>query len=397
MKTPPSIVSVETIDEKGFSGFYEFSEFWTSAQRQANRLHEVSYRACFKPQLPKYFIDRYTEVGDVVYDPFAGRGTTAIESALNGRNVASNDVNPLSVVLTRPRLEVPHLHEISSRLNQIPKTSDGTDDFDLSMFFHPDTLSEILSLRSYLIERQTDGTEDYIDRWLRMVAINRLTGHSPGFFSVYSLPPNQAVSRQRQVQINAKRNQAPTYRDTHDLIWRKSKALSAQLDERACATLRSAASQAVFLSEDAANTPQLSDESVQLIVTSPPFLDVVQYADDNWMRTWFAGIDADAVSKRITMSRTVEDWQEKMGRVFEELSRVTRPGGAIAFEVGEVRNGRVNLEEAVIPIGIESGLSLEKVMINEQRFSKTSNIWGVKNNDAGTNTNRIVVFRKPLT
>ena len=34
-------------------------EFWTNKQRQACSIHEVSYRACFKPQLPKYFIDKY--------------------------------------------------------------------------------------------------------------------------------------------------------------------------------------------------------------------------------------------------------------------------------------------------------------------------------------------------
>ncbi|HOC06866.1 MAG TPA: site-specific DNA-methyltransferase, partial [Bacillota bacterium] len=28
------------------------NEFWTSRQRQASSLHEISYRACFKPQLP---------------------------------------------------------------------------------------------------------------------------------------------------------------------------------------------------------------------------------------------------------------------------------------------------------------------------------------------------------
>ena len=34
------------------------NEFWTAKQRAANRLHEVSYRACFKPQLPRFFIER---------------------------------------------------------------------------------------------------------------------------------------------------------------------------------------------------------------------------------------------------------------------------------------------------------------------------------------------------
>src|SRR5262249_13871489 len=51
------------------------NEFWTARQRQASSLHEVSYRACFKPQLPRFFIERLTKPGDIVYDPFMGRGT----------------------------------------------------------------------------------------------------------------------------------------------------------------------------------------------------------------------------------------------------------------------------------------------------------------------------------
>ena len=37
------------------------NEFWTAKQRQAHSLHEISYRACFKPQLPRFFIERLTE------------------------------------------------------------------------------------------------------------------------------------------------------------------------------------------------------------------------------------------------------------------------------------------------------------------------------------------------
>src|SRR5256714_15665455 len=80
------------------------NEFWTARQRQAHSLHEVSYPACFKPQLPRFFIERLTHPGDIVYDPFMGRGTTPIEAALLGRIPCGCDVNPLSVVLTKPRL-----------------------------------------------------------------------------------------------------------------------------------------------------------------------------------------------------------------------------------------------------------------------------------------------------
>ena len=94
-------------------------ELWTARQRQSSSIHEVSYRACFKPQLPAYFISRLTNAEDTVYDPFSGRGTTAIEAALHGRRVIANDVNPLSEILTRPRLEPPRSMHIAARLASI--------------------------------------------------------------------------------------------------------------------------------------------------------------------------------------------------------------------------------------------------------------------------------------
>lgn len=78
------------------------NEFWTSRQRAAHSLHEVSYRACFKPQLPRFFIERLTRPGDAVYDPFLGRGTTAIEAALLGRRPVGTDINPPSEILVGP-------------------------------------------------------------------------------------------------------------------------------------------------------------------------------------------------------------------------------------------------------------------------------------------------------
>ena len=97
-------------------------ELWTSRQRQACSIHEVSYRACFKPQLPAYFIERLSAEGDVVYDPFSGRGTTAVEAALHGRRVVANDVNPLSAIFARPRLEAPHVSEASSGMRRKERT-----------------------------------------------------------------------------------------------------------------------------------------------------------------------------------------------------------------------------------------------------------------------------------
>jgi hypothetical protein len=368
------------------------NEFWTARQRQASSLQEISYRACFKPQLPRFFIERLTQPGQVVYDPFMGRGTTVVEAALLGRVPYGCDINPLSVVLSRPRLYPPSIEDVADRLRQIDFASSNEFSEDLLVFFHAETLRAIASLKKYLLSRRTANSLDAVDDWICLLALNRLTGHSSGFFSVYTLPPNQAVSVKSQRKINAQRNQTPPPRDIPRLILKKTRSLLSDCDAATRQVLASVAPQAVLLTQAAAHTPQIPDRSVSLVVTSPPFLNVVDYASDNWLRCWFLGIDARSV--KLTVPKRLDTWQAAMTEVFHELHRVLTPGGHVAFEVGEVHAGKTKLEEAVLPCGVAAGLEPELVLINDQLFTKTANCWGVDNMAKGTNTNRIVLFRR---
>jgi len=371
------------VEQRGGIPFF-FNEFWTSRQRQGHALHEVSYRACFKPQLPEFFIERLTSPRDRVYDPFMGRGTTPLQAALMGRRAVGNDVNPLSTYLARPRVAPPSIADIERRLRAFDWDGRASVDDELSVFYHPETLREIAILREYLLNREEAGHVDATDDWIRMVALNRLTGHSPGFFSVYSMPPNQAVSIEAQRRINEKRNQTPPRRSVPDIIARKSRGL---LKDG-----RPVGSEAEFHTESADETPGIATASVDLVVTSPPFLDVVQYASDNWLRCWFADIDTQNV--RISMHRRPDDWTDFVRSTFVELSRVVRPGGHVAFEVGEVRNGKIELEQLVLSALRDLPYEVVGVVINVQEFTKTANCWGVSNNSKGTNTNRIVLARR---
>ncbi len=390
---PPPEAAWDTVAAEGGTYPRLALEFWTSKQRQAANLHEISYRACYKPQLPRHFIERLTQPGDRVYDPFSGRGTTALEAALLGRRVAANDVNPLSRMLAEPRLTPPEPAAVAARLQEIPRVG-PSDGLDLDMFFHPDTEAEIRGLRDWCLARTASGELDGLDAWIRMVATNRLTGHSPGFFSVYTLPPNQALTAEKQRQINAQRNQAPTYRDTHALIQKKTKQLLSGLAPAQLQNLAVAAFDARFLTVDARETTTLLDGCMALTVTSPPFLDVVDYAGDNWLRCWFNGLDAEAIGRGLSQPRTVEAWSDTMGAVFAELHRVTRRGGFVAFEVGEIRRGKLRLDEVVLPLGLRAGFKAHGVLVNSQTFTKTAHIWGVGNNDKGTNSNRVVLFER---
>ena len=411
MDTDQFITEVEKFNEFGTETVFEdyewevngrsgitrkaINEFWTSAQRQGNSLHEISYRACFKPQLPAFFISRLTEIGEGVYDPFMGRGTTLLEAFLQGRKPLGNDINPLSAALLEPRINPPTYEEVEVRLNQISLGEAEESYPELEVFFHPDTLRQIIALKEYFLRRESLGEIDNVDKWIRMVAINRLTGHSPGFFSEYSLPPNQAVSIKSQRRINEKSEQAPESKEIKPRILKRTKALlkdwkRARLSHTGLDLLP------VLTAEDAGDAMTIPSSSAGLVVTSPPFLDIVDYQGDNWMRCWFLGIDASTVE--ITELKKPEDWKAKMTEVMRDLRRILKPSGYLAFEVGEVTSKREKLllEELVLEAGVAVGLEPVIIMINAQEFTKTSNAWGVDNLSKGTNTNRIVIFENRI-
>ena len=368
------------------------NEFWTSRQRAAHSIHQISYRACFKPQVPRFCIERLTRPGEVVLDPFMGRGTTPIEAALLGREPHGCDLNPLSLLLTRPRLHPPTLRQVEARLSAI--------DFDrfvllpesLLVYYHLGTLQEVCALRDYLLERDHEGSLDEVDDFIRLVALNRLTGHSPGFFSVYTLPPNQATSINAQMRINAKRGQKPPRRVVPELILKKSRSLLRGFltDPGSLETLAHWGARSRLETAGAADLAVWEDGSVQLIVTSPPFLDTVDYAGDNWLRGWFCGIPTKSL--RLSIFRKLERWLDFIERCFLRFRRVLAPGGYLAFEVGEIRKGTIRLDEEVLKVGMKVGLRPVCAVINDQEFTKTSHCWGVENRSKGTNTNRVVVF-----
>ncbi|KAF0092924.1 MAG: DNA methylase N-4/N-6 domain-containing protein [Puniceicoccaceae bacterium 5H] len=384
------------VDARAFGDHDEYlvptylNEFWTARQRQAAPIHEVPYRACFKPQLPRFFIERLTAPGDLIYDPFMGRGTTLIEGALRHRRVAGCDLNALSRLFTAPRLTPPSLEAVMQRLSELDLESPTDLREDLRVFYHHDTLRELTHLRRYLNERGDEA--DAVDHWLRLVALTRLTGHSSGFLSVYTLPPNQAVSIAAQKRINERRDQAPPRRELRPILIKKTRSLLRGMGASTLQTLREAGDSAAILTQDARQVLEIADNSVQLTVTSPPFLDVVNYEGDNWLRLWFAGVPGKLPG--LITPRTPEAWATAMAEVFREVWRITRPGGYLACEVGEVRHGQVQLEQYLIPAVAQVGWHPVALMQHQQAFTKTAHCWGVSNNSGGTNSHRIAVFQK---
>ncbi len=366
-------------------------EFWTSKQRQELPLHYIlSYRASFKAELPDFFIRHFSKQGESVLDPFGGRGTTALQANLLRRIAFHNDINPISQKIAYAKTHPVALSEIAKRLQSFDLTTNTPIDEhqELLAFYHPDTLKELLNLR-----RAIQQNYDDVNRFIELVAVSRLHGHSDGFFSVYSFP-QIAVSPEAQRKINAKRNQTPPYRDVKSRILRKAKQClqgALRFQERFPESLNNQ-----IRTGDSRNMSWIESETIDLVVTSPPFLDKVDYIKDNWLKAWFYGINEDSFKDALVQTRNLEEWKTFMRETLKELYRVVKENGTVVIEVGEVmyKNQTVNLDEIVAELGEEVGFSLYAIFINKQRFTKLANCFGVANNEKGTNTNRCVVMVK---
>jgi hypothetical protein len=292
--------------------------------------------------------------------------------------------------MSEPRINIINIDELEKRFDIILSNNKKMDiDIDLSMFFHEETLQEILKIRHYLKQKQE---LDIVDKWIKLLVLNRLTGHSSGFLSVYTLPPNQAITGERQKKINEKYNNIFEYRSVKKCCLKKYKTLTKDVGLFERENLSKVSKEAIFLNNDAQNTSEIQNESIDLIITSPPFLDVINYKQDSWMRCWFCDIDITQIN--ISQIKNLDDWNLKMKNVLFELKRVLKNDGYIAFEVGEVKGGKINLEDEILKILHEIGFYNIQILINKQTFSKTSNIWGVENNAKGTNSNRILLIKK---
>ncbi|MCB1303734.1 MAG: site-specific DNA-methyltransferase [Leptospiraceae bacterium] len=373
-------------------------ELWTSRQRQMHPIHyTVSYRASFKPELPDFFIQKFVNRKNaMILDPFGGRGTTAIQSNLNGFGAVHNDLSPIAGFLGRARRRIPELAELKARLETLEldsrKSSIGAEEFRrLEPFFHERTIHEIQNLKQMHLENADDTALSYI----ALTALSRLHGHSDGFFSVYSFP-QISIMPDAQRRNNAKRGLVPVYKEVKERIWKKMKRdLSQPLNN----DFNRAASRNRYLACDARSL-DLDTGSIDLIVTSPPFLDKVDYKKDNWMRAWFLGVEDQMDDLPLAIFARLEQWKQFMKEAMIEFGRVLRPGGHAVIEVGEVVSSgeMVFLERelaSMLPLQVEGGhIRAVEICINQQEFTKLANCWKVTNNSRGTNTNRCLVFQK---
>lgn len=237
--------------------------------------HNVhSFAAKFPPQLPRAFIRGLTQPGDVVLDPMVGSGTTIVEALLEGRKGIGFDIDPLAIRLSRVKttpLTVERLTAIGTKvigLAYAALNNEGTVEqhlagrFDkhskafIDYWFKPDTQHQLMAL-VLAIEEITDVP---VRRFLELTFSSIIVTKSGGVSMALDLA---------HTRPHLDKGKIP--KDALDQFARRLRA-----SIKSMAQVEVNGSSAITFMGDARFVP-LADGTVDLIVTSPPYANAIDY------------------------------------------------------------------------------------------------------------------------
>lgn len=367
---------------------------WREAPgRWGHRLHSLcSYMAMFPPAIPHVFIRWLTRPGDVVYDPFSGRGTTALEACLLGRVGYGTDMNPLALLLTGAKVSPPSRSRLEARLDELESSRATCDPrgepSDIRALFAPSTLGELLWLRSEL------NPNDDVDRFLlaSLAGILHLNADSAGYPRGLTVSmPNTFAMAPRYVRKFIKKNglKAPK---VSPLAMVRARAMQMLGD--------GFSHQGRAWAHDATTQPSgpVQKKRAKLLLTSPPYLHVMKYGKINWIRLWLLGEEPAKVDHALFSSSSLPKYLGFMSKVIAHSAQAITDDGYICLVIGDVRkrDAQVNLAEAVAESCL-AGTGLRTLALVEDKLPqerKVSRIWGQTKGRA-TKTDRILILGGP--
>jgi hypothetical protein len=389
-----------------------------------------SYLASFPAALTHAFIARYSRPGDVVLDPFSGRGTTPLQAAAEGRIGVGNDLNPFAHLLTAAKVEPASRPESVTRLASLrlgwaadstaweelasrvvaepegalsrvpvagsqsgPESGVEAVPAEVALAFHPRTLAQLLYVRSSL------DLSDHVDRFLAAALTGILHGNSRSYLT--PLMPNTFSMAPRYVREFASRTAFdPPERNVFTGLDAKLRRLYRQpLPSGPGVALLGDARDVAARARAALRERGLPDRA-RLVVASPPYLRVVKYGYYNWLRTWLLGFDARAIDATLDDAHHREPYLAFLRDVLTGLRPMLTDDAVVALVVGDVEfdrgrriNGGIGLaarvwEQAAEPEGYRlAGVALDAIAAHR----KMTRLWGDEAGKA-TKTDRILVL-----
>jgi hypothetical protein len=347
----------------------------------------------FPPSIPHFFIRWLTERDDVVYDPFSGRGTTALEACLLSRVGLGSDANPMAWTLTSAKCAPPTRDRLLRRIRELnaqinwrlsPRVPDK-----VTVLFHRTTLSQLVWLQKNLSFRRKE------DRFIYAILLGILHANA----RADGTPRGLTVSMPNTFAMAP--NYVKKYVSQHCLIAPEVDVLRAVVTRIARLEMPSEEFRAgQCWVQDARKSVDWPKDipRAKLIFASPPYLQVMKYGKLNWIRLWLLGHEPTDVDDDLFTSSSLPKYLDFMSTVLKQLSRRVRSDGYICLVIGDVRKGdsTINLAKAVAQYSVTTTQLRPLALLNDHLpvQHKVSRIWG-KTRGRATKTDRILILGAP--
>lgn len=346
-------------------------------------LHQIGpYIGKIRPDLARRLIIQYSKQGDWIWDPFCGSGTIPLEGRLLGRHVIAADINPYACVLTRAKLHAPssenycisQLALCAEALKSGPQVNqDGIPKW-VKDFFHAETLREI----TYLAELFAKKKQYFILGCL----LGILHHQRPGFLSY---PSSHLVPYLRsRLYPSELYPEAYHYRDPIPRLRAKVKRVLKYPPLIGHSRFK--------VLQKSAMKRYLPGESVNTVITSPPYMDVLDYARDNRLRLWFLGIDNYKAVKRKEVGK-INTFKEGMLQTLQIMSQVIKPGGSCVLILGDVTRGNKNYDVPAMVCYLVNE-EIKEFCFERQWVDRIPAYRRARRNGRATQKETILVFRR---
>jgi hypothetical protein len=292
-------------------------------------LHQLSpYIGKLKTSIARSLITNFSRPGDIGLDPFCGSGVVPLEALLAGRGAVANDASPYASVLTRGKLfpiEDPYAAIArASEYVELAKEVAATKHYRVpspawvKQFFHPRTLAEVKVLSDMLLRDS---------QWFLLANLLGIIHHQrPGFLSYPSshLVPylrSRKYPRKKFPELYRYRDVGPRFVRKLERTYRRHQPLPISLPR-------------LFSQADIREFS--CPIAIDFVVTSPPYMNALDYGRDNRLRLWFL----DHLDSRIldrANPRTPAEFADLMKATAYKLKSSIRKLGVAIVIVGEVR------------------------------------------------------------
>lgn len=350
--------------------------------------------ASFPPKVPHYFISRFTKPGDIVLDPFSGRGTTPAEACIMGRIGIGSDLNPMAVVLTRAKVKMPLLNSVKRRLNELEKSfeprSVGKLPWQVKMLYSTEVLQQLCYMNEEL-----NMDRGSIDNFLMAIILGGMHGDSPkaNYLSIpmpntFSMSPNYVKNYIKKHKLK------PPQHDVFDVI-------KYRLNRYYKVDPYSMKGEA-YSSDIRHISKYMKGRKANLIFSSPPYLKVIRYGKLNWIRLWMLDKEPGKLDNQLDDKHTMPKYLSFIESSINECSKVLKDDGLCFFVVGQVSGNRGPGKNKSVDLGnkimdeLEGQVNMEFIGVIDDLYnkdSKVSRIWGGTKGEA-TKYDQIVVMCK---